>query len=368
MFKNTAAWVPGPKLPLEVKSAPYTRPLANEVVIRNHAVAVNPIDWIVKDMGEIIFGWIKYPTIFGCDVAGEVVEVGSSVTHFKIGDRVLSYALSMNQKTVGPSKGGFQLYTVLLEHMTSAIPATLSYEKAAVFPLGLATAAAGLFEKNQLGLEYPTVPKSLSNGKTLIIWGGSTSVGVNAIQLAVAAGYEVFTTCSPKNSNLVASLGASKTFDYKSRTVVSDMITALKGKTVAGALTMGDGGADACMDILAKCEGNKFISMATYPKPKTPPKRFAVPIGIYTFVSWSAKNWVKSKTNGVNTIFIEASTVVENGVGKMIFEDFLPRALEGGNFVAAPDPLVIGKGLEFANEAVEKQKAGVSAKKVMISL
>jgi NADPH:quinone reductase-like Zn-dependent oxidoreductase len=184
MPTNTAAWVPGPKLSLQVKEAPYTRPLANEIVIKNGAVAVNPLDWIKRDMGELMFDWIKYPFIFGTDVAGEVVEIGSSVTRFKIGDRVLGYALGMNKKTVGSAKSGFQTYTVLADHMTSAIPVNLSFEKAAVIPLGLSTAACGLFQEDQLGLELPSVPRSRAgNGKTLIVWGGSTSVGVNAIQV-----------------------------------------------------------------------------------------------------------------------------------------------------------------------------------------
>jgi NADPH:quinone reductase-like Zn-dependent oxidoreductase len=187
MPTNKAAWVPGPKLPLEVKEAPYTRPFANEIIVKNHAVAVNPIDWLVKDMGELMLGWIKYPFIFGADVAGEVVEIGSSVTRFKIGDGVLSYALGMNEKTVGSAKGGFQTYTVVMEHMTSPIPDILSYEKAAVIPLGLSTAACGLFQEDQLGLELPSVPRSKArSGKTLLVWGGSTSVGVNAIQVSLS--------------------------------------------------------------------------------------------------------------------------------------------------------------------------------------
>jgi len=63
-------------------------------------------------------------------------------------------------------------------------------------------------------------------------------VGCNAIQLAVAAGYEVFTTCSPKNFDLVKELGASQTFDYNSKTVVKDIIHAFQNKTTAGAISV----------------------------------------------------------------------------------------------------------------------------------
>jgi hypothetical protein len=137
---------------------------------------------------------------------------------------------------------------------------------------------------------------------------------------------------------------------------------------MAGVLTMGPGSADACMDIIAKCKGNKFISMASFPTPTTAPKYFPTLVTIWTFLSWSIANWYKSKTRGVKTNFTTGSSLVENEVGPMIFEEFLPRALTVGEYVAAPDPIVVGKGLEFIQPAFEMQKKGVSAKKVVVSL
>ena len=175
---NKAAWATGTKQPLSVREAPYTRPLPNEIVVKNGAVAINPVDWIKIDMGDMMFQWIKYPFVFGYDCAGEVVEVGSSVTRLKVGDRVVGNSCGMNNKINKSSHSAFQNYTVLMDHMTSAIPDTLSFEKAAVMPLGLSTAACGMFQQDQLGLEFPTIPRSkAANGKTLIVWGGSTSVG-----------------------------------------------------------------------------------------------------------------------------------------------------------------------------------------------
>jgi hypothetical protein len=52
----------------------------------------------------------------------------------------------------------------------------------------------------------------------------------------------------------------------------------------------------------------------------------------------------------------------------MICKEFLPKALAAGEYVAAPDPIVVGKGLEFIQPALEMQKKGVSAKKVVVSL
>ncbi len=243
----------------------------------------------------------------------------------------------------------------------------MSYENASVLPLGLSTAACGLFQEDQLALQYPSMsPKP--TGKTLLVWGGSTSVGSNAIQLAVAAGYEVFTTASPRNFDYVKKLGASKAFDYKSKTVVNDLIRAFEGKTAAGAISIGHGSAEGCMDVLNKCKGNKFISMASYPNPDPLPTRFVLPTVILYYLSWTISNWYKSKTRRVGCKFIWGGTLVNNGVGKAIYADFLPTALAEGVYIAAPDPLVVGKGLEHVETALELLKKGVSAKKVVVSL
>ena len=318
-------------------------------------------------MGTMMFSWIKYPFIFGLDVAGEVVEIGPDVTRFKVGDRIVGHANGTDKNYNSAAHGGFQLYTVLLVGAASPIPSTISYESAAVMPLGLSTAASGLFQKDQLGLQYPSVsPKA--TGKTLLVWGGSTSVGCNAIQLAVAAGYEVITTCSPKNFAYVKKLGANQAFDYNSKTVVNDIIHAFEGKTTAGAISIGTGAADKCLDVLDKCKGNKFLSMASYPVPQKPPKNFMLLSIMASYIPGMANIWVKSKTRGIRTNFIFGSTLLYNEVGKAIYVDFLPKALAEGVYVATPEPHVVGKGLEYIQAGYDLQRKGVSAKKVVISL
>lgn len=110
MPSNSAAWLTGQSVtPLEVKSAPYTNPGPDEIVIKNSAVAINPIDWILQTLGtSLAFPWIKYPFVLGSDVAGEVVEVGSEVAGFKTGDRVVGHALSVDKQRHGSPEGGFQ--------------------------------------------------------------------------------------------------------------------------------------------------------------------------------------------------------------------------------------------------------------------
>ena len=90
---NYAAWIPSQGAQLEVADAPFPTDIADdEVVIKNKAVAVNPVDWKIQAAPQPIFD-IKYPYILGSDVAGEVVGVGAAVRHLSKGDRVIGHAL-----------------------------------------------------------------------------------------------------------------------------------------------------------------------------------------------------------------------------------------------------------------------------------
>ncbi|OBT66456.1 hypothetical protein VE03_03697 [Pseudogymnoascus sp. 23342-1-I1] len=344
---NTAAWLNAEKATsLTVGPAPYTSPSPTEFVVRNHALGINLVDWAIQGMGSDLFAWLQYPHILGSDVAGEVVEVGSSITRFKPGDRVIGLAMGL---TSGHTHGAFQAYSLLSENLTSAIPNSVSYTQAAVIPLAISTAACGLFQKDYLGLQHPTVPPK-PTGETLLIWGGATSVGCNAIQLAVAAGYEVISTSSPKNFDYLRGLGASAVFDYASPTVTADILAAFKGKKSAGAVAIGgvdpavnNGIAKACLDVVDGSEGRKFVAMAVHFDPKQLPE-------------------------GVGAKFIFGSDLKDNEVGPAVFEHFLPKALEEGVFRCAPEPLVGGQGLESIQGAFALGQKGVSAQKVVVTL
>ncbi|GHO99457.1 hypothetical protein KSF_095050 [Reticulibacter mediterranei] len=380
MPTNTAAWFLTSQAPLVVKSAPYTRPREGEIVIKNHAVAINPIDWVTPIFGTFVLPWIKYPFIFGSDLAGEVVEVGKGVTRFSVGDRVLGHASGMDSKRNSAAEGAFQEYTVVLAHMAAPIPNTLSYENAAVLPLTLSTAACGLFQKDQLALQYPSVhPRP--TGKTLLIWGGSSSLGSNAIQLAVAAGYEVITTASPRNFDYVKKLGASQVFDYHNKTTVKEIIKAFNGKICAGALAIGAGSAEVCADIVHACNGNKFVSRASLPQSVSfdalpsdlrPGLDLRLLPFLFRFMVANTSMQIKFRTKGIRSKSISDSTSMDNEgyneVCKVIYEDFLPQTLASGHYVAAPEPVVVGKGLDHIQAGLDAQRQGVSAKKVVVSL
>jgi len=369
---NTALWLTAKRAAWEVAPAPYTAPRPNEIVIKNHAIAMNPVDWMMQPIGGLIFPWIKYPFILGSDVAGEVIEVGSAVTHFRSGDRVVGHAVGADKMRNAAAESGFQNYTVLLAHMAAPIPEAMPYENAVVLPLGLSTAACGLFQKDQLALAYPSAHPEPQH-KTLLIWGGSTSVGSNAIQLAVAAGYDVITTASPRNFDYVKALGAHAVFDYRSASVVADVIAALQDRTCAGALAIGIGSAEACLAVVHACRGNKAVAIAT------PSVSFdTAPEGkggtlwlIRTIGRLMAANiplMTKAQLRGIRTKFIFGSSLQGDEVGPMIYRSFLPDALAEGRYAAAPDPMVVGRGLDKIVSALDHQKKGVSAKKVVVLL
>ncbi|GAA2533644.1 zinc-binding alcohol dehydrogenase family protein [Winogradskya humida] len=370
MPTNTAAWINAKHARLEVGPAPYPRPGDDQIVVRNHAVAINPLEWIIQVEGTLTYNWLKYPTVLGSDVAGEVVEVGKAVTRFRAGDRVLGHAVGTDKDTNTGAEGGFQQYTVVLERLAAPIPETMSYEDAAVLPLGVSTAACALFQTDQLGLRHPSA-RATPTGATVLVWGGSTSVGSNAVQLATAAGYDVITTASPRNFDYVKSLGATQVFDYASPTVVPDIIAALRGRTFAGAVAIGTTGAAACVRIAGAAEGQKVVAIAS------PPVSFAGLAGggrlafakvFAKLVGSNVALQVAARSRGVRTKYIFGSSLKTNEVSTAVYRDFLPAALAEGRYLAAPQPTVVGHGAGDFQHALDIQRKGVSAAKVVVTL
>ncbi|KAG4221395.1 hypothetical protein PC116_g30129, partial [Phytophthora cactorum] len=93
MDTNFAALLVGHKRkPLVVDEVEDRFADESEIVIKNAAVAMNPIDVTMQESPWSVF---NYPLVLGVDVAGEVVEVGSQATQFSVGDRVLGHALRL---------------------------------------------------------------------------------------------------------------------------------------------------------------------------------------------------------------------------------------------------------------------------------
>jgi len=372
MPTNTALWLAAKRGPLEPGPAPYTPPGHGEIVIRAHAVAVNPFDRIVQALGDLILSHLAYPAVLGTDVAGEVVALGAGVTRFQVGDRVLGHAAGMEKARNRAAEGAFQHYVVLIEHMTSPIPDTMPFEAAAVLPLGISTAACGLFQQDLLALAHPAVDPT-PRDEVVIVWGGSTSVGSNAIQLAKAAGYEVLTTCSPHNFDYVRSLGASHAVDYHAPDAVPQLIAALAGRRCAGALSIGKGSAKACIEVLGTAKGSHFLAQVTPPAsfddvPRGRNRlRHLVPV-LARVIAGSIALKLRARRRRVRTAMIWGGSLINNEVGPLIYAQFLPQALARGAYVAAPKPQLVGTGLADIPAALDQQRKGVSARKLVVKL
>lgn len=125
--------------------------------------------------------------------------------------------------------GGFQLYSVASSKITAILPDSITYAAGSVLPLATDTALVGLISSGGKGLGLPAPsldPKP--SGKTIVVWGGSSSVGTLTIQLAVAAGAKVIATAGSHNFDFVKEVGATEVIDYKKSTVVDDVVQAVK--------------------------------------------------------------------------------------------------------------------------------------------
>lgn len=346
--QNVALWLPERGGRFEVGPAPYTRPAAGEVVVRVRAVAVNPVDGMPGFLYRVGLPWLTFPAVVGSDVTGEVVEAGTDVTRLRPGDRVLGHAFGVEESQNRPAEGAFQHYVVLMQHMVSAIPDALPFAQAAVLPLALSTAATGLFQQDHLGLAMPGADVA-DRSQTVLVWGGSTSVGSNAIQLARNAGYRVVATASPHNFDYLRSLGAAETVDRGSRDAVAEVVKRIGGSPLAGTLAIGSGSLRKAIAIAAGTAGSRRVASTYTPQLARIAGR-------------------RAPRRGVKVTGIWGGTLKDNEVGPAIYAGFLPAAIAGGAYRPAPEATVVGHGLDRIPDAVRQLKAGVSARKLVVTL
>ncbi|KAH7050076.1 zinc-binding oxidoreductase-like protein CipB [Macrophomina phaseolina] len=346
MSLNKASWITEAKAkPLKVDEAEMWKPGPGEIVIKNAAIAINPVDWKIQDSGLLP---VSYPNILGEDIAGTVAAVGPGVTRFRPGQRAMAYTHGIATKR--PANGGFQLYSVVPDALAAPIPDSLSFAHASVLPLALSTAAAGLFEASNLGLPLPPADGSVAAEKrgTLLVWGAASAVGMAAVQLARAAGCRVVATASERNHAVVRSLGADAVLDYRAASVVRDVVDAVKG---------GDGEFVGVFDAISSAAsiellgevleafGETKVVMVLFP-PESLPRCYKA-VHAFSFSIVSPPN---------------------EHVADGIWRKWVPEALAKGTLQAKPDPLVVGSGLESVQGAMERQKAGVSAQKIVVTL
>jgi NADPH:quinone reductase-like Zn-dependent oxidoreductase len=175
------------------------------ILVKNVSVALNPTDWKHID-------YLAPPGVLvGCDYAGIVEEVGKAVKKpFKKGEYIWGFAHGSN--ATQPEDGTFAEYIVVKGDLHYRIPDGMSFQDAATLGLGVTTAALGLYQSLKLAL--PVSPIPVHERASILIYGGSTATGTLAVQFAKLSGYEVLTTCSPRNFEQVQEFGADIVFDY----------------------------------------------------------------------------------------------------------------------------------------------------------
>ena len=169
-------------------------PQADEVLVKVHVAAVNPVDWKIRDgLGEM-FG-LQPPIILGCEIAGTVEAIGGDVKDFQQGDAVYGY--------IGSHAGGYAEYAIAKADEIAPKPESLDFENAAAIAVGALTSWQAIFDL-----------ANLQNGQRILITGASGGVGSLAVQLAKAKGSFVIGTASGKNEAFVRGLGADEFIDY----------------------------------------------------------------------------------------------------------------------------------------------------------
>lgn len=180
----------GPEV-LRVQDVRMPRPGAHDVLVRVHATAVSVADLSVG-RGERA---VALPAIIGYDVSGVVEGIGAEVNDFAPGDEVFY----MPELYTGG--GSYAEYHVAAERIVARKPANLSHLEAAGMPLAAGTAWEALVTRAALGV-----------GETVLVLGGG-DVALFGIQIARAAGAEVFVVCAGETAALATRLGATHTID-----------------------------------------------------------------------------------------------------------------------------------------------------------
>ncbi|WP_138859492.1 NAD(P)-dependent alcohol dehydrogenase [Exiguobacterium mexicanum] len=195
----------GPPDVLQLREVDKPVPKSDELLIKVHTSAVHSGDLRLRALDVPVLGKLpmrvivgfKAPRqpILGVVLAGEIVETGSRVEDFKVGDRV--YALT------GMRFGGYAEYAcVKANKCVERMPNNASFVEAASLPFGGTTTLHFLRKVN------------IEQAKTVLIYGASGAVGSMAVQIANYYGAHVTAVCRERNFELVRSLGADVVVDY----------------------------------------------------------------------------------------------------------------------------------------------------------
>src|SRR5712692_1559600 len=183
-----------PGSPEGLKFEEVERPVVPEdgVLVRVHASSANPVDLFpMSAMGYLMGGLKRH--VLGTDFAGTVEAVGKDVREFRPGDEVF-----------GGRRGAFAEYVCVgARGAVARKPANVPFEQAGTVVVAAVTALQALRDHGQV-----------RRGQRVLINGASGGVGTFAVQIAKALGTEVTAVCSPRNVEMVRSLGADRVIDY----------------------------------------------------------------------------------------------------------------------------------------------------------
>jgi NADPH2:quinone reductase len=205
----------GPEV-LRVSDVAKPAPKPNEILVKVAAAGVNRPD-VLQRMGlyPVPPGASPLP---GLEIAGEVVELGSEAKDWKVGDKVCALA----------NGGGYAEFCAVPAVQALPIPGKLSMAEAASLPETFFTVWSNVYDRGRL-----------APGESLLVQGGSSGIGVTAIQMAAANGNRVFATAgSDDKVAACVRLGAEKAFNYKTQDWVAEVRAATGGKGVNVILDM----------------------------------------------------------------------------------------------------------------------------------
>ncbi len=334
---NHAAIIPSPKARLEIITRPIPTPAPHQILIRNRATATNPIDWKIQEHDVVVK---SYPAILGFDMAGTVERVGSSVTHFQHGDRVSGFALLMFQGSI--DGGAFQEYVLADAACCAKIPESVSFAEGTLLPMAVATSGVAIFAN--LG-----VPRGGGQKGGFLVWGGASSVGSGAVQIAAKLGFEVFAVASPPHHAYLKTLGAKAVFDYRSPDVVAEVAKAAKDigtevklafDAISEHVTF-----QTCAEILDKFGGGKLCLTQETPAGTETPANVEVS---RTMAARVATDWKEG--------------------GTWLFNDWLEKSLVDGTYKPSPGIQLVEGGLAGVQKALDLHRKGLTGKKLVIPL
>ena len=173
-----------------------------QVLVKISASSINTVDTMIRNMGKDLPFAPATPAILGMDFAGTIVEIGTDITDFSIGDEVYGCAGGL-----GDLQGTLAEYITADRKLIARKPKNLTMKEAASLPLVGITAYEGLIRAN------------VKSGQKVLVHGGTGGVGHVAVQLAKHFGADVYSTVSgEKQMEIVKSFGAEP-INYKTEEV-----------------------------------------------------------------------------------------------------------------------------------------------------